>query len=291
MRKPASIALTALVLLLIGASGLLWQKYRTASHDYTAMKSTQDATQARYGEALNAIGEIQDSLSTLGLGEATSPVLPGSPAAERGLSLLKGREALDRIALIKAGLQRTRVRLAELERRVHLGGVKIAGLEHVIVNLKTTIADREAAIAELTGKVDSLQTQVGELSSEVVQTHGTITQQQQMIEDQRHEMDTIFYIIGNRDALLKQGVVVATGGFLGLGKSLQPSGALLYSLFTPLDTDAETIIPIAAEKARVLSAQPASSYSLLPSGKELELHIVDPRAFRTVRHLVILRTS
>jgi len=41
-------------------------------------------------------------------------------------------------------------------------------------------------------------------------------------------------------------------------------------------------------KARVLSAQPAGSYSLVAAGGATELHIVDPRAFRTVKQVVIL---
>jgi uncharacterized coiled-coil protein SlyX len=288
MSRSASVVLTVLVLLLFGATGLLWQKYRTASHDYQAMRSTQDATQAKYGEALNAIGEIQDSLATLGLGEATRPLLPGTPPAEGGLSLVKGREALDRIALIKAGLERTHARLVELERRVHLGGVKIAGLEHVIVNLKSSIAEREARISELTGRIDTLQTQVGELSTEVVASHGTISQQQELIENQRREKDTVYYVVGSRGTLSKQGVIVTTGGFLGLGRTIEPSRALPESLFTPFDTNGESIISIPARRARVVSAQPASSYQVLPAGEELELHILDAKAFRSVRHVVIV---
>ena len=291
MRKPVAFALVAAVLVLLASSVILWQKYRTASTDYLAMKSSQDGAQARYGEALNAIAEIQDSLATLGVGDATRPILPGSPAAERGLSLLKGRETLDRIALIKAGIQRTRQRIAELERRVHLGGVKLAGLEHVIVNLKTTLAAKEAMIATLTGRVDSLQTQVGELGTQVEQGHGTIADQEQTIERQRHEMGTVLYVIGERDALTRQGLVVANGGLLGFGKTLQPSGALHDSLFTTIDTDAESIIPIPAPRARVISDQPTSSYSILPAGKNLELHILDAKAFRTVKHVVIVKQS
>jgi uncharacterized coiled-coil protein SlyX len=291
MRKPIGIALVVAVLVLLGSTVLFWQKYRTATLDYTAVKSSEDAAQARYGEALNAIGEIQDSLATLGVGDATRPLLPGSPAAERGLSLLKGREALDRIALIKAGIQRTKDRIAELERRVHLGGVKLAGLEHVIVNLKATVAAREAMIAALTGRVDSLKTQLTVLDTKVSQGQGTISDQQQTIERQRQEMGTVLYVIGTRDELTKKGLAVANGGVLGFGRTLQPSGNPSDSLFDSIDTDVESIIPIPASKAKVISAQPTSSYSLLPVGQQLELHILEPKAFRTVKYVVIVKSS
>jgi uncharacterized coiled-coil protein SlyX len=291
MRKPLAIALVAAVLVLIGSTLVYWQKYRAVTSDYTAMRTSEGAAQARYGEALNAIAEIQDSLATLGVGDATRPLLPGSPSAERGLSLLKGREALDRIALLKAGIQRTKQHIAELERKVKLGGVKLAGLEHVITNLKTTLAAKEEQIAALSGQVDSLQTRVGDLSTQVEAGHGTIADQKQLIERQRHEIGTVFYVIGDKDALAKKGVVVSTGGFLGFGKILQPASAMRDSLFDAVDTDAQSIIPIPAAKARVITAQPASSYSLLPSGKTLELHILDAKAFRTVKHVVVVTES
>jgi len=90
---------------------------------------------------------------------------------------------------------------------------------------------------------------------------------------------------------MRSGVVVAQGGVLGVGKTLKPSGQVNETAFTPLDTDQETVIRIPARKAQILSPQPLSSYSLTAAGKDmLELHILDPKEFRKVRHLVILMT-
>ena len=63
---------------------------------------------------------------------------------------------------------------------------------------------------------------------------------------------------------------------------------MLNKPFTALDTDYEGIVRIPSRKARVLSAQPAASYSLDAVGGSLELRILDGESFRTVRHLVIL---
>lgn len=291
MNKVVPLTLTALVVLLLAATVMFWQKYRTMEASYQSVKSTQDATQLRYGDALSAIAEIQDSLATLGVSEATRPLLPGSPGTERGLSVLRGREALDRIALLKAGIERTKLRLRDLENRARLNGVKIAGLERVIQGLRRDIAAKESIIASLTNQVDSLHTAVAGLTTQVETANETVQLREQTIEDQRREMGTVYYVIGDKQGLTRSGAAVATGGFLGLGSTLVPSSATADSVFTSLDTDAQTVIPIPAAKARVLSAQPASSYSLVPSGKGLELRILDPQQFRTVKHLVILRQS
>jgi uncharacterized small protein (DUF1192 family) len=291
MSKAGTFALVVLVVLLAGGSFVLWQKYHTLQGNYDSVRSSQDATQLRYGDALTAIAEIQDSLSTLGVSEATRPLLPGSPASERGLSVLRGREALDRIALLKAGIERTKTRLRDLESRARMSSVKIAGLERVIQGLRRSIAEKEGIISSLTNSVDSLHTAVTGLQVEVQSANENVQRREEVIADQRRELGTVYYVIGDRKALTQTGAAVATGGFLGLGQSLVPSPLASESMFRPLDTDSVNVIHIPSPKARVLSAQPAASYSLLPIGGQVELHILDPHAFRAVRHVVILSQS
>jgi uncharacterized coiled-coil protein SlyX len=291
MKRSPTLAVAILAFVLAGGCLLLWYNYSTLQRRYANARSTEDATQLRYGDALMAIAEIQDSLSTLGVSEATRPLLPGSPGTERGLAVLRGREALDRIALLKAGIQRTKARLEDLETSARLSKVKISGLEHVIANLRRTIAEKEAVIARLTNSVDSLHTTVAGLQIEVAAANETAHQQDDLIEEQRRELGTVYYVIGDRRALTRSGAAVLTGGFLGFGGSLVPSPSASEELFQPLDTDSESVLRIPSPRARVLSAQPASSYTLVPVGRQVELHIVDPRSFRSIRHLVILSQS
>ena len=63
-------------------------------------------------------------------------------------------------------------------------------------------------------------------------------------------------------------------------------------LFTLLDTDQETVVRTpAAKRVEVLSAQPTSSYELTTVGSQVELHILDPKEFRKVKHLVIMTNT
>jgi hypothetical protein len=97
--------------------------------------------------------------------------------------------------------------------------------------------------------------------------------------------------MGTKKELTNSGVVTSKGGVLGFGKTLEPSGIVNEAAFTPLDTDEENVIRIPSEKAKILSAQPVTSYVLQPVGKDaVELRILDPKEFRKVRHLVILMT-
>lgn len=288
MNKSASVALGVLVVLLLGGSIVLWQKYSASQAQVAKLSSSQDATQLRYSDALTAIAEIQDSLGTLGVAEAQRPTLPGSPEAERGLAVLRGREALDRIALLKAGIERTKARIADLERRAKKSNAHSVALEHIIANLRTTLLERETRIAELSAVVDSLNGQVTGLHQEVATANQTVAERNATIERQRSEIGTVFVVMGTKNDLVRKGAVRKVGGFLGLGETLVPARDAGDTLFTALDTDAVQSLPVPAARARVLTAQPAASYSLVASGKGMELRILDAARFRTVKHVVVL---
>ena len=72
--------------------------------------------------------------------------------------------------------------------------------------------------------------------------------------------------------------------------TLKPTGQFREDRFVALDTDEQTVVHIPAAKARVLSAQPLSSYQLELVSGQVELRILDPKQFRMIKHLVIVTT-
>jgi len=275
MRKSVVIGLAALSVLLAGATAVLYAKYQKTSTDYAQVVADEESTRVRYGQAINEIGMIQDSLNAIVLGEDAARLIPSQLQTELSLSETRGDEALARIGVLKAGIQRTKDRIEHLDATLKKNGIKITGLERTIARLKKQVTEKEELVAQLSGQVESLETKVTGLVAEV--------------EVRDKELGTIFYTIGTRKELTSSGVVVARGGVLGLGKTLKPSGQANDYTFIALDTDQETVIRIPAEKAQVLSAQPVASYVLQPAGENVvELRILDPKEFRKIKHLVIM---
>ena len=292
MRRFMPLTLLAVALLLAVGAVALWQRNAGLMKQMENVQASRDATQSEFSDALGAIAEIQDSLSTLGVSEATNPVLPGSRAAEGGMSAAQKSSALDRIALLKAGITRTKDRIRKLESRLHSSGVHVASLERMIDNLKRTTVEREAQVAALRVQVDSLHTQVTGLTAVVATTRDSIQTQSAALDDQRREIGTVYYVIGTRGELQRAGVVKPAGGVLGLGKTLLPnSSGTATAMFRPINTNVEHVITIPSPRARVVSAQPVSSYTLVQSGRQVELRITDPAEFRTVKRLVIVSMS
>ena len=281
MRGIAVFLLVAVVVLLLGATGVLFRKYEKSNTDYAQ-------SQTRYNEAINAIAEIQDSLFAISAGDSAVGALSQGLRTEQTLTEPQTRQALDQIAAINSSIGRTKAKISELEGRLQKNGLKVAGLQRMITSLKADIAAKETMVTELGGRVDSLQVQVAGLQGEVQQGQETIHARDQALEERRSELATIYFRIGTKKELKESGVIASTGGFLGMGKSVQLTGRFDESQFTRLDTDSENLVHTQATKARVLSAQPASSYELKLEGDEMELHILDPKEFRKVKHLIIM---
>ncbi|MFI5372602.1 MAG: hypothetical protein ACHQ52_13685 [Candidatus Eisenbacteria bacterium] len=289
MRKPIQYALWGAIVVLLATTGVFYQRYRQAASEYVQTRTEEEAARTSYGNAIDAIAEISDSLNAIAIGDSSLRMRPG--LASEGTPGSQNKEALERIAMLKASVERTKVRMHDLEVALHKSGLKMAGLEKMIANLKETVATREQSIAELSDQVNTLQTQVTGLTTEVAATHDTIANQSASLEEKRRELDTIYYVVGDKTTLTQQGIVEAKGGVLGMGKTMKPTGSYPEAHFTALDIDRETVVRIPAKKAQVLTAQPPGSYLLQLVGEALELHITDPSQFRSVKHLVIVTSS
>jgi peptidoglycan hydrolase CwlO-like protein len=281
MRGIALFLLIAVVVLLIGATAVLFRKYEKSSTDFAE-------SQTRYNEAINAIAEIQDSLFAITAGDSAVGMLSQGLQTEQSLTEPQTRQALDAIAVINKTIGRTKEKIRDLEGRLKKSGVRAAGLQKMIASLKISVAEKEALVAMLTGRADSLQVQVASLEGAVQQGQETIRARDAALEERRSELATIYLLMGTKKELSASGVIVSKGGFLGMGKTVQLTGRFDESQFSRLDTDQEKLVRTPSAKARVLSAQPASSYELKVEGEQMELHILDPKEFRKVKHLVIM---
>ncbi len=276
------------VLALAGLSTGLFVKYRGSQTALGDARAREDATHRRYEAAIDDISAIQDSLNAITFGDAKSGLHSSGLSSERRLSPTRTDEALARVAELRSGIERTRERIVELEARLQKSGTRVTGLERMVGRLKEGLAAKESMVAQLTTRVDSLSTHVTVLTATVAEKEVTLAEKEATLEERRRELGTVYYLVGSRQELLKSGAVVARGGILGLGKSLDASGQVDETQFHPMDTDAETVILIASKRARVLTPQPINSYRLEPTDSGMVLRILDSHQFRKVRHLVVV---
>ena len=288
MKKPVQIALIVAVVALAGVSAVLFSKYRTSQDQLSKTSASEREVQDRYGRTIEAIAEIQDSLNALALDEGGTPLSPGGVAAERRLGGPNSQESLDRISLLRTSIEKNKERIRILESDLRERGVKVGALERLIANLKRSVSDKEQLVAMLSGRVDSLETEVTGLHVVVAEKSDTLRTRDVQLEESRRDNATVYYVVGSKDELEDAGVITTSGGVLGVGKTVLPASTPNPAAFTAIDTDQQDVIAFPAEKARVISAQPASSYQLLTIDGRTELRILSPIDFRKVKQLVIL---
>jgi len=277
MRTSGRFLITAALVLFAGISAILFFKYRQSDASLTSLKAENEETRTQYSEALTSISSIQDSLNAIVLGDEAVRLTNSSYMAEHRLTQSQGDAVMERIGLLRAGVERSKARIQELDDNLRKSGVKIDGLEKMLISLKRSVVKKEQMIAQLSGRVDSLQTEVHGLTA-------TVTEKQR-------ELGTVYCLVGDKKELTTSGAVVATGGLFGIGKTLKPTGQVDETICTTLNTDEEATLDIAAPKVMVLSAQSATSYQLEPNGDHTTLRIIDPVEFRKIRHLVVLKLT
>jgi phage shock protein A len=278
--RRTTVTLSIVVVALIVLSISLIEQTRRDASNLADAKAQQTQAQARYDRTVQEMATIQDSLNAIAI-DAAGVMRISSLSAEQKLSPSGASAALARIADLRARLQ-------SLEAQLQKSDVHAASLDRMVKELKTNLAEKEQMIAMLGVRVDSLKTDVADLNSSVEQAHTMIAAQADTLEQRQREMGTVYYAAGTRHDLMKGGIVVAKGGVLGLGKTLGPSNTANLAEFHEMNTNEETVIPLTGTKAHVLTSQPAESYSIQSVNGKLELHILDARAFRSVKRVVIV---
>jgi peptidoglycan hydrolase CwlO-like protein len=290
MRKSILPLLVVALLLVSGLTAWLLVQNHDSKLAYQDLSASEEASRQSYNHTIDAIAQIQDSLDAITPRDSAFQVIPGSLATEQDMAGPDSRKALERIATLRASIERSRNRIRALEASLRHSDARVGSLNRMVANLQRDLADRQKMLDEVSARVEALQNQVGSLQVEVAQAQETVVARDATIEDRRRELATVYYVIGTQQDLTKQGAVVSTGGVLGFGKTLVPSGSLPAESVIPLDTDSDTVVKTESVRARVITPQPASSYELRPVDGHMELHILNPEEFRKVRQLVIVTT-
>jgi hypothetical protein len=288
MRRAITWILAVIVVALLAGTIVLYRNDRQRQSELATTQQQQQDLQGRYDRTIGAIGEIQDSLNAIEAGEHRVQIESRGLAAERRP---QSRDVLESIAMLRSSIARNKTRIAELESSLRKSGSRTAGLRKLVDQLRRNVAEREQTVAVLTSQVDSLRTQVTGLTATVAEREDTLRVRDLSLEDRRRDLATVYYVVGDKKALVQDGVITAQGGIFGLGKTLLPTGRIDSPAFNAIDTDQQTVISTDANKVdrvKVLTPQPPESYQLVNVDGHVELHITDPLAFRRVKQLVIL---
>ncbi len=243
-------------------------------------------------DVTSTINEIHNSLENAWAMERG--VVQQTASGEGSTSLtaaeLKDR-ILSRIGDMRIVLAKNRQRAADLEKRLRTANTQYAGLERMVVDLKRNLDERERSIAVLGERVQNLEDTVVQ-KTQIISAHEiAISEQENMIAEQRKKLNTVYFTAGKRSDLKERGIIEDEGGiFWGLtGTTTVLTAINQDGKFEPFDKTKETAIPVPGAINEIIPKRDTSSYAIqqMQNGTAV-LVIVKPDEFWREKYLAIV---
>lgn len=275
--------------------------------DAQTLAAEKDSLLTEVLETSKFVTSVNEELShskTVG-GSATTASDPGVPGPEADRTARSA--ALKKVELLVVRLNETETKLDQASNRARSLSGRNQTLLKQIADFKTQVdtlrASAERQAIELGAVIDSQKVQIADLNTE----RDTLTAQTQTLSAERVALNdsvgrltvatnTVYYVVGNEDDLIKKGVVAKEGHkflFFG-GKSLQPARGLTPDKFTAVDKTQELVIPLPSsdKEYKIVSRQNlafADSADVVDGKvKGGQLHIQSPDQFWAGSRFLIL---
>ncbi|HLO91636.1 MAG TPA: hypothetical protein VK172_10775 [Lentimicrobium sp.] len=187
-------------------------------------------------------------------------------------------ENKDKIASLNSKLKRSNLKIAEFEKMVESMNQQLAYRDKEIDSLKTELSTLNFTIAVLNDTITHISDRNNSLSGQVT--------------ERTNELNTAYYVVGEKKELIEQKILSKQGGILGIGRTQKVAGDVNLEDFTKVDIRNLKSIPIDAKKATIMSVHPAGSYELVGNDKRVnELVIKDPALFWQKSRMLVISTD
>lgn len=285
MKKLASLLIAGVVL----STACTHKSAENATEDVPTTSDSLRVALANQDSLLSLMNDVAEGMAQI---KQMENILSstGSLTAE---SNDRRQQIRNDMQVIQQTLQMRRDRLAELEKKLQGSSANNSTLQKSIQTLKNQIADQEGTIEslrkdlananihieKLTANVDSLNTQVASVTAAKEQV-------EQVANDLNNELNMCYYAMGSKSEL-KEHKLIETG-FLRKTKIMPEDFEQSY--FTVGDKRTLTSIDLHSKKAKVLTNQPADSYTITeaPNGSKI-LKITSPARFWSLSNFLVIQ--
>lgn len=223
-------------------------------------------------EGFRLINEAENRVALLKNGEGTS----------------KKQNLKENIQFIAERMKQNRELIAKLQKQLESSTLKGGQLKKTIDNLTAQLEAKDKQLLALREELDKkdihiseLDETIGNLNTNVSNLSADNQQKAETINAQDKQLNTAWYVFGTKKELKGQHILEG-------GKVM--NGNFNKNYFTKVDIRSTTEIKLYSKSAKLLTAHPASSYSLThDASKQYVLRITNPQIFwSTSKYLVVL---
>ena len=223
-------------------------------------------------EGFRLINEAENRVALLKNGEGTS----------------KKQNLKENIQFIAERMKQNRELIAKVQKQLESSTLKGGQLKKTIDNLTAQLEEKDKQLLALREELDKkdihiseLDETIGNLNTNVSNLSADNQQKAETINAQDKQLNTAWYVFGTKKELKGQHILEG-------GKVM--NGNFNKNYFTKVDIRNTTEIKLYSKSAKLLTAHPASSYSLThDASKQYVLRITNPQIFwSTSKYLVVL---
>lgn len=203
-------------------------------------------------------------------------------------------QILQNIDTYREVLDRQRLRLAELEKKLKETDNQNEKLQKTVDALKNQIDEKEEVLQELIAEmeqhnfdINALKARMEKLNSQVTSLQKASKEKDETIEAQGERLNEAYVFIGTKKELKEAGLL-SDAGFLKKGKlDMTKADA---SAFTRIDLRSTTTFRIPDKKPEILSTVPEGSYTLTRNDDgSSTLTVTDPAKFWSLSKYLVIK--
>ena len=241
-----------------------------------------DSKDREINDMMGTLNAIQEGFRLISAAEGKVAVI------KDGESTNKAEQIRQNIRTISQTMQHNRELIAKLRKQVRESNVRGEQLKAAIESFAAQLQEKDAQLQQLRAELQAKDIRIVELDNEVANLNTDVTtlkdesaSKSETISAQDKQINTAWYVFGTKKELQGQNIY-------NKGKVLQSNFNKNY--FTKIDIRVDKEIKLYSKDAKMLTAHPASSYTLTQdNNKQYVLRITNPQVFwSTSKYLVVL---
>lgn len=284
---------STLAALSLTCTGVLLSCNNKSNEEAQNAQAIQDATREQLA------GALADRDSLLSLVNEISAGMDQIKRLENILTIPGNELSTDQradirtdIILIQTALEKRRAQLEELESKLKNSDLSNSKLRKTIETLRMQIDSQAAEIETLRINLEDANQHIGRLTQSVDSlsaTVDTVTEERDAARlesvELTNELNQCYYVVASSKELKAHGILQS--GFLRKTKIMK--GDFDQDYFTTADKRDLNSIPLHSNKAKVLTNQPETSYTIVQANGQKVLRITNKDAFWSLSNYLVVQ--
>lgn len=201
-------------------------------------------------------------------------------------SVLRDVEAINEL------LSENKKTINDLNDKLKKYSYEVGKFKKMVANLNKEIETKDAQVMEMKENLASMNFEMAKLNSKLDTVTAKNKMQENLIEEQKENLNTAYYAVGSFKELQENNVVDRKGGLIGIGSTKTLAEDFNRDYFTKIDITKTKIIPLDADDddVKIISSHPTDSYKWNKTEDRVtSLEITNPEKFwKTSKYLVVL---